>query len=111
MSILRAIFYQIWSKSGRSHHMLNGYKKFKETQNRIAYLTLEQQIVYWKKPKKMKIVMYIFFTVIGLETAMRRMEILPITAYLAEVLTPYLQKAEPEQIWLFPAKNPKPAIA
>ena len=29
----------------------------------------------------------------------------PITAHLAEVLTPYVQNAKPNQLWLFPAEK------
>lgn len=106
-------------------------KKFKEAQHRITYLTVEQ-IDRLLAAAKQDQNQYIYpFIAIGLETAMRRMEILsiqlenidlihrmiyipkakagarhqPITANLVEVLTPYIQNAKPQQIWLFPAES------
>jgi integrase len=106
-------------------------KKFQETQHRITYLSVEQIDRLLTEAKK-DVNQYVYpFIAIGLETAMRRSEILsirlehidlsqrvifiprakagarqqPITAYLAEVLAPYLQKTTPDQIWLFPAKR------
>ena len=106
-------------------------KKFKENQHKITYLNVEQieRLLDAAKADQNK---YIYpFVVIGLETAMRLMEILsirlehidlpkrmifiphakagarhqPITAHLAEVLTPYIQNAKPNQLWLFPAEK------
>lgn len=106
-------------------------KRFKEEHHRITYLTIEQINRLLEEATKDQN-RYIYpFIMIGLETAMRRSEILsirlehvdlsrrviyiprakagarqqPITAYLAEVLTPYIEKAKSRQIWLFPAER------
>lgn len=106
-------------------------KKFKETQYRITYLTIEQ-IDRLLAEAKQDQNQYIYpFIVIGLETAMRLTEILsirlehidlvqrmifipqakagarhqPMTAHLVDVLTHYVQNAKPHQIWLFPAEK------
>ncbi len=106
-------------------------KKFKETEHRITYLTVEQ-IDRLLDAAKQDQNPYIYrFIVIGLETGMRLMEILsirlehidldrrvifiphakagarhqPISEYLTEVLTPYLHNTQPNQIWLFPAEK------
>ena len=106
-------------------------KKFKENQHKITYLNIEQieRLLNAAKEDQNKYIH--LFIVIGLETAMRLMEILsirlehidlpkrmifiphakagarhqPITTYLAEVLNAYLQNAAPNQIWLFPAEK------
>lgn len=104
-------------------------KRFKEDQSRITYLTVEQIDRLLEVAKQDQSAQIYPFMVIGLETAMRRMEILsiklehidlerriitiphakagarqqPMTAHLAEVLRTYVDMAEPEQIWLFPA--------
>jgi integrase len=106
-------------------------KKYKENPNRITYLTVEQidRLLAAAKQDENK---YIYpFIAIGLETAMRLTEILsirledidlvlqrifipqakagrrpqPMTAHLANVLTPYVQNAHPNQIWLFPSEK------
>ncbi|MBS0351237.1 MAG: site-specific integrase [Proteobacteria bacterium] len=106
-------------------------KKYKENSNRITYLTVEQidRLLTAAKQDENK---YIYpFIIIGLETAMRLTEILsirledidlvlrrifipkakagkrpqPMTAHLADVLTPYVQNAQPNQIWLFPSEK------
>jgi integrase len=103
-------------------------RRYKEDQTRITYLTIEQierLIAAAKQDPNPHIYPFI---VIGLETAMRRSEILairlehidlerriiyipeakagarqqPITTHLAEFLKDYQQ---PQQIWLFPAKS------
>lgn len=108
-------------------------KKYKENPNRITYLTVEQidRLLTAAKQDQHK---YIYpFIAIGLETAMRLMEILsirledidlvlqrifipqakggkrpqPMTTHLVAVLTPYVQNAQPNQIWLFPAEKSK----
>lgn len=106
-------------------------KKFKETQHRITYLTVEQINRLLEEAKQDQNPYIYPFIVIGLETAMRLMEILsirlehidlaqrvifipqakagarqqPITTYLAEVLAPYVQSAKPNQLWLFPTEK------
>ena len=115
------------------NHRPTVIKKFKENPNRITYLTVEQidRLLAAAKQDENK---YIYpFIVIGLETAMRLNEILsirledidlvlqrifipqakagkrpqPMTAHLANVLTPYMQNAQPNQIWLFPSEKSK----
>lgn len=97
------------------------------------YLTIEQidrLLVAAKQDQNPHIYEFI---VIGLETGMRLSEILsirlenidldrrvifipqakagswqqPMTAYLAEELSPYVKRTKPNQIWLFPAEKPK----
>lgn len=106
-------------------------KKLKEEERRIIYLNVEQidRLLAAAKQDQNR---YIHpFMVIGLETAMRLMEILsirlehidlaqrmifipqakagarqqPMTAHLVEALTTYMQNAQPNQIWLFPAEH------
>jgi integrase len=108
-------------------------KKFKEEQSKVAYLTTEQ-IKCLIKTASEDYNLYIYpFIVIGLETSMRRMEILsiklenidierqvifipkakagarqqPITKHLAEFLKPYLKNVSQDQIWLFPSEASK----
>ncbi|MBE0582911.1 MAG: site-specific integrase [Desulfofustis sp.] len=112
-------------------HKPFGMKKFKEDKGRIVYLTPEQieRLLDTAKRDQSE---YIYpFIVIGLETSMRKMEILsirlehidtarrviyipqakggareqPITQRLAEFLDRYLQAAEPGQEWLFPSPS------
>jgi integrase len=106
-------------------------KRFKEGSGRIVYLTVEQIKRLLKAAENDQNPHIYLFILIGLETAMRRMEILsikledidlqrrviyipkakagkreqPITANLANYLTRHLNTIEPQQIWLFPAKN------
>jgi integrase len=106
-------------------------KRHKEDQGRITYLTVEQIDRLIEAAKQDQNPHVYPFIVIGLETAMRRMEILsiklehidldrriitipkakagarqqPITAHLAEFLQSYLKNAAPDQIWLFPANS------
>ncbi len=103
--------------------------RFKEEQSRITYLTVEQiaRLLEVAKPDQHPTI-YLFI-LIGLETAMRRMEILsikladidldrciifipqakvcprqqPITHNLADVLHKHLQTLPADQTWLFPA--------
>jgi len=106
-------------------------KKFKENRNRITYLTLEQMkrlLIAAKQDQNPHI--YPFIRV-GLETSMRRSEILniqlkhidlerqlidipqakagareqPITKRLAQFLQERLQQATHQQIWLFPSAS------
>jgi integrase len=113
------------------NHRPTTVKKFKEDQSRKTYLTVEQidRLLSAAKQDESK---YIYpFIAIGLETGMRLTEILsirledieldiqrifipqakagkrpqPITAHLVSVLTPYVQKAQPNQIWLFPSEK------
>lgn len=109
-------------------------KRLKESQGRITYLTVEQVfnlLAAAKKDSNPHIYPFIF---IGLETAMRRMEILsikladidlnhcmihipqakagareqPITDNLANFLKDYLKdNVLPDQIWLFPTDQSK----
>jgi len=108
-------------------------KRLPEESGRITYLTTEQikRIVDVAKADQNKHVYP--FIVIGVDTSMRRMEILtirlehidtkkrviyipnakagpreqPITQYLADFLQAYLDVAEPDQVWLFPSENSK----
>lgn len=106
-------------------------KRLKEDKGRIVYLTTDQ-IQKLIDAAKQDQCSYIYpFIVIGLETAMRRMEILsiklenicldkhvifipqakagareqPITTNLAKLLKYYIDNAEPDRIWLFPSKR------
>jgi integrase len=106
-------------------------KRFKEDRNRITYLTVEQ-IERLLEAAKQDENRHIYpFMVIGLETAMRRMEILsirlehidlakqvihipeakagarqqPFTTHLAEFLKSHLKTIAPNQRWLFPANR------
>lgn len=106
-------------------------KKLREDQNRIIYLTVEQIELLINAAKQDQHPQIYLFIMIGLETAMRRMEILsikiehidlihriihipqakagsrqqPITAHLAEILSYYLKFTSAGQIWLFPAEK------
>lgn len=102
-----------------------------KTVSRITYLTVEQINRLLEAAKQDQNDQVYLFIVIGLETAMRRMEILsiqlqhidlerrmiyiphakagarqqPITAHLAEILANHIQRPEPNQAWLFPSKT------
>lgn len=104
-------------------------KRLQEDKGRITYLTTEQIARLIEAAKQDQNWQVYPFIVIGLETSMRRMEILsirlehidlarrviyipkakagareqPITAHLAEFLTGYIDVAEPGQVWLFPS--------
>jgi integrase len=106
-------------------------KRFKEVQSRITYLTVEQIERLIDSAKQDNHPQIYLFIAIGLETAMRRMEILsirlehidlekklihiphakagarqqPITKHLAEILMAQIQMTETSQPWLFPAEN------
>lgn len=106
-------------------------KRLKEEQSRITYLTVEQVERLLEAAKHDQNPEIYSFIMIGLETAMRRMEILsikladidihrrtihipkakagtrqqPITSHLAEFLQPFINNAAPEQQWLFPARS------
>jgi integrase len=106
-------------------------KRFKEEQTRITYLSIEQMNRLLEAAKKDDNPQVYPFILIGLETSMRRMEILsirlenidiekrmiyipkakagrrqqPITHHLAESLKSHVEAAEPEQIWLFPSET------
>jgi integrase len=108
-------------------------KRFKEERGRITYLTTEQIARLLEAAKQDQNWQVYPFIVIGLETSMRRMEILsirlehvdlakrvifipkakagareqPITAHLAEFLKGYIEASEPGQEWLFLAKDSK----
>jgi integrase len=104
-------------------------KRLSEDQTRITYLTVEQIDRLIASAKKDQHPQIYHFILIGLETAMRKMEILsikiedidlenriikipkakagarhqPITSHLAEILSNYLKTIQSSQIWLFPA--------
>ena len=104
-------------------------KKFKEDKGRIVYLTSEQIERFLDAAKQDQNEHVYPFIAIGLETSMRKMEILsirlehidtsrrviyipqakggareqPITKRLAEFLTEYVKNVGPGQEWLFPS--------
>lgn len=108
-------------------------KRFQEDQGRIVYLTTQQVQHLLDIAKQDECPQVYPFMAIGVETSMRRSEILsielryidlakrviflpkaksgareqPITKNLAAILKPYLQNAEPDQVWLFPSKRSK----
>jgi integrase len=108
-------------------------KRIKEEQSKITYLTTEQINRLLEVAKQDQNSHVYLFIVVGLETAMRRMEILsirlehidlerriihipqakagmrqqPITSHLAGILADYLQRAEVRKQWLFPSKAAK----
>ena len=108
-------------------------KKFKEIQGRITYLTSEQAANIIEKSKEEANLSVYPFIFIGLETAMRRMEILsiqikhidldkkmiyipeakagsrqqPFTNRLAQFLKGYLKTIDNDQPFLFPSKTSK----
>ncbi len=106
-------------------------KRFKETPSKITYLTIEQIDRVIDSAKADSHPHIYLFIMIGLKTAMRRMEILsikikdvdlqrklihipnakagarqqPITGPLAETLSSHIKMLSPDQTWLFPADN------
>src|SRR5688572_1688298 len=107
-------------------------KKYNETAGRIDYLTHEQVDKLLKVAKADFHPLIYPFILIGLETGMRRMEILsirieninpdrqtlyipkakagartqPLSAYLTDFLKDYLPRyTKPGQVWLFPSKD------
>jgi integrase len=106
-------------------------KRLKEDSGRIVYLTTEQVSKLLNTAKEDQCPYVYPFIVIGIGTSMRRMEILsirlenidlnkrviyipkakagareqPITQHLANYLKDYMNAAEPDQVWLFPAKR------
>jgi len=108
-------------------------KRLKEDKGRITYLTIDQIKRLIEAAKGSPNPHVYPFIVIGLETSMRRMEILsiqlehidlerrviyipmakggareqPITQHLADFLSGYVEAAESAQEWLFPAPRSK----
>ncbi len=106
-------------------------RKFKEKEGRITYLTSEQARALLNEAKTDRCPIIYPFILIGLETAMRRTEILsiaikdidlerkmiyipqakagareqPITDHLAAFLESYLENTDKSQLWLFPSKH------
>lgn len=106
-------------------------KRFKVENGRITYLTTEQIGRLLEAARQDQSAEIYPFMVIGLETSMRKMEILrirlenislerrvifipqakagareqPITAHLADFLRGYVESAEAGQVWLFPSKT------
>lgn len=106
-------------------------KRYKENTSRITYLTIKQINHLLSAAEQDSNEQIYLFIVIGLETAMRRMEILsiqikhidlekriiyipqakagarqqPITAHLQEILLKRLSSLAPQSIWLFPSKT------
>ena len=104
-------------------------KRLKEDSGRIIYLTTDQMNRLLEVAKRDQSPNIYPFILIGLETSMRRMEILtikpenidlekrviyipnaksgpreqPITKNLAEYLHSYLKSFQPNQVWLFPS--------
>jgi integrase len=112
-------------------HKPAAIKRLKEDAGRITYLTNEQIARLLKAAREDQCASIYPFIVVGLETSMRRSEILsirlehinlgrsviyipqakagpreqPITRHLAQFLQSYIEAAEPEQIWLFPTQK------
>ncbi|OSM01796.1 tyrosine-type recombinase/integrase [Magnetofaba australis] len=112
-------------------HRPAAIKRFKEENRRITYLTTEQIARLLEAAKTDQNAVIYPFIVIGVETSMRRMEILsirlehidldrrviyipkakagareqPITAHLAAFLRGYVDSANVGQEWLFPANS------
>ncbi|MBF0454183.1 MAG: site-specific integrase [Magnetococcales bacterium] len=112
-------------------HRPAAIKRFKESAGRITYLTTEQIDRLLKAAREDQNAVVYPFIVIGLETSMRRMEILsirmehidlarrmifipkakagareqPITEHLAGFLKGYVESADAGQEWLFPANT------
>lgn len=108
-------------------------KRYKEDQGRIVYLTTEQVKHLLNIAQKDDCNQVYPFIAIGVETSLRRMDILsielkhidlaklvifipksktgareqPITQNLANILKAYIKNAESEQVWLFPSKRSK----
>lgn len=106
-------------------------KRLKEDKGRITYLTTEQIARLLDAAKRDQSWIIYPFIMIALETSMRRTEILsirlehidlqkqviyiprakagareqPMTKDLAEFLRAYVEAAEPDQVWLFPARS------
>lgn len=105
--------------------------RVKEQAGRITYLTIDQTARLLEAARQDQSAEIYPFIVIGLETSMRRMEILsirlenidldrrvifvpqakagareqPITSHLADFLRGYVESAETGQEWLFPSKR------
>lgn len=108
-----------------------GIKRYPENASRITYLSIEQINRLLTAASQDSNEQIYLFMVIGLETAMRRMEILsiqvthidlekrtiyipqakagsrqqPITAFLQDILAKHLSSLNPQQPWLFPSKT------
>tara|TARA_B100001971_G_C18222696_1_gene558273 strand:+ start:1144 stop:1767 length:624 start_codon:yes stop_codon:yes gene_type:complete len=106
-------------------------KRLKEDSGRIIYLTAGQSNRLLETAKQDQSLHIYLFVVIGLETSMRRMEILsirleninlekrvlyipnakagpceqPLTKSLVEILRKHLNPAKDNQIWLFPSRT------
>ncbi len=106
-------------------------KRLKEGSGRITYLTKEQISRLLKAAREDESPHIYLFIVVGLESAMRRSEILsirlrnidlekrviyisqakagareqPITSHLADLLKGYVDTKEPDQEWLFPSSK------
>lgn len=106
-------------------------KRLKEESGRIVYLTQDQITRLLDEAKQDDCPTLFPFILMGLETSMRKMEILsiklehidvnrrviyipkakagareqPITASLADFLKSRIEQSEPNQIWLFPSKT------
>lgn len=114
-------------------HRPAAIKRLKEDQGRITYLTTEQIDRLIQAAIDDQFHQIYLFIVIGLETSMRRSEILsikienidiekqvifipqakagareqPITNHLANFLTSYIEAAHEHQVWLFPSARSK----
>lgn len=112
-------------------HKSCNIKRLKEDTGRIVYLTADQIIKLINAAKEDQCPYIYPFIVVGIETSMRRMEILsiqlkdidltkrviyipkakagareqPITQHLSHFLKGYIDAAKPDQVWLFPAKR------
>lgn len=108
-------------------------KRLKESSGRITYLTVDQIERLLKSAQEDQNIQIYPFILIGLETSMRRSEILgirrehidlqrrtiyiqkakagareqPITAHLADFLTEYVKSLQPGTPWLFPSAAAK----
>lgn len=129
-----AVLSHLFTKAGEwswLDHRPAVIRRLKEDKGRIIYLLPDQAANLLDAAKGDQCWQVYLFIVIGLETAMRRMEILsirlehidlekqviyipqakagareqPITEYLADFLRGYVQAAGPGQEWLFPAAS------
>lgn len=132
LAVLSHMFNKL-NEWGIIHKIPCKVKKFREKQGRIVYLTHDEIHTLLEEAAKDYNPFVYAFIMIGLETAMRRKEILsialkdidlerkiiyipkakagarpqPITNNLAKFLKEYIKQVDPEQPWLFPSPQAK----